>query len=268
MKEFERIWHRWLRRPYRLHITEDMGQGDPVVLLHGIASSGAAWRPLSVLLVAQKRRVIAPDLLGFGDSPKPQDVDYSVETHARAVLAALRRQRVRGPITLVAHSMGCLVAVHIAARYPRRIKHVILYEPPLLVDMPEFRTHARRRKQYFAFFEYLMKHPELALAQDRALLRMLRKISGFALDEEMWTAFERSLRNTIMGQQAYKDLHAISIPTDIVYGRFDIAVTRADVRNMFRHNKNITLHMTNQQHDITIQASRYLARLLETRKTP
>jgi pimeloyl-ACP methyl ester carboxylesterase len=239
-----------------------MGQGAPVVLLHGIASSGAAWRPLATLLVAQGRRVIAPDLLGFGDSPKPNHVSYDVETHAEAIMAALRRQHVRGKITLVAHSMGCLVAAHMAARYPHRIERVILYEPPLFVDLPEFRTHTRRRQQYFVFFEYLMKHPELALAQGKALLRIARKISGFALDPEMWVPFERSLRNTIMGQQAYKDLHAIAIPTDIVYGRFDIAVTSADVRRMFRHNAHIKVHMTNQLHGITIQASRYLARML------
>lgn len=262
MKWFENVIHHWFRRPYQLHVAEDMGQGQTVVMLHGIASSGVAWKPLSTLLVSQGYRVMAPDLLGFGESPKPRQANYDVETHAQAIMATLRRRRVRGKIILVAHSMGCLVAAHIGAQYPNRIARVILYEPPLFVDMPEFRTHSRRRQQYFAFFEYLMKHPELALAQGKALLRIARKLSGFTLHPEMWIPFEKSLRNTIMGQQAYKDLHAISIQTDIIYGRFDIAVTSADVRKMFRHNSHIQLHMTNQLHGITVQASRYLARML------
>ena len=240
----------------------DQGQGESIVLLHGIASSGDAWKPLARQMEGGPYRLFAPDLLGFGQSPKPGGASYDVETHMQAVMAALRRAGVRPPYTLVGHSMGCLVAVHLAARHPRLVDRVILFEPPLFVDIPEFRTHQKRRAQYFKFFEYIIERPELALAQGRALLRTLRKISGFTLSTEMWTPFERSLRNTIMNQQAYRELHDIPVRTDIIHGRFDFVVTRADVKEMFTKNKNIHLHITNRFHGISPLSARYLARLI------
>ncbi len=261
MKWFQKITHVF-RRTSRLHIAIDQGEGESVVLLHGIASSGEAWRPLVTQMADQKARLFAVDLLGFGNSPKPADASYDVIMHAQMVLAALRRARVRPPYTLVGHSMGCLVAVHLAAHHPRLIKRVILFEPPLFVDVPEFRTHQKRRAQYFKFFEYIIERPELALAQGRALFRTIRKLSGFALSNEMWTPFERSLRNTIMNQQAYRELHQIAVPTDIIHGRFDFVVTRADVKEMFTKNKNIKLHIANRFHGISPLSARYLARLI------
>lgn len=258
------------RRSQRLHVAIDEGVGESVVLLHGIASSGEAWRPLVQQMQQTEKQyhLFAPDLLGFGRSPKPNNVPYSVETHAQTVLVALRRARVRPPYTLVGHSMGCLVAVHLAAQHPRLVERVILFEPPLFVDVPEFRTHQKRRAQYFRFFEYIMERPELALAQGRAVLRTLRKISGFALSAEMWTPFERSLRNTIMDQRAYRELHQISVPTDIIHGRFDFVVTRADVKDMFTKNKHIKLYITNRFHGISPLSARYLTRLITRQPLP
>src|SRR5436309_16045131 len=48
------------------------GQGDPVVLLHGYAETSHMWRPL-IAKLAQRHTVIAPDLLGFGESSIPDD---------------------------------------------------------------------------------------------------------------------------------------------------------------------------------------------------
>lgn len=268
MVRLQEFSHRWLRRPYRLHVAIDDGAGtQTAVLLHGLASSGRVWQQLATSLVAKDFRVVAYDLLGFGSSEKPAWPNYSVEDHARNVLHSLKRSGVQFPVTIVGHSMGCLVAVHLASTHPELVKQVILYEPPLFADIPEFSSHARRRKLYFTIFERIAKNPTMMLTYARLLGRAATKIAGFALSEETWVPFERSLRNTIMGQAAYHELHALEVPADIVYGRFDIVVTQTEVKRMFADNKHITFHNVTDIHGISKKSSLYLSRLITGKNT-
>ncbi len=261
----DRIWHQWLGRPYRLHVVLDAGDPDNpdvVVLLHGIASEGAAWRPLSERIDTRKHRLIVLDLLGFGQSPRPSHARYDADDHARAVLHTLQRCGVRRA-TLIGHSMGCLVAVHLATSHPGLARRLILYEPPLYADDPAYRSHARRAARYLAFYGYITRHPDLLMLQHRRLYRMAQRVSGLILSPESWLAFERSLTNTIMRQKVYTELHGIGVPTDIVHGRLDLVVIRTEVKKMFRDNPHITLHQITAVHDITPAAARYLRALLE-----
>lgn len=264
MQVIDIVWHKYLRWPYTLAV-KDKGRGKTVVLIHGLAASGRVWRPLIRLLDLTKWRVIVPDLLGFGDSPKPGWNDYSVQEHARMIVATLTRRGVKKPITVVGHSMGCLIAVHIAATNPKLVKKLVLYEPPLFVDAPEFRAHTRRRERYFAFFTYIAAHPQLALTHSHLLWRIAKRISGLHMSEEEWIPFERSLRNTIMQQTAYNELRTIAVPTEIVHGRLDIIVIRTEVKKMFKDNPHIMLHMVTDMHNISSRSARFLLSILDVR---
>jgi cis-3-alkyl-4-acyloxetan-2-one decarboxylase len=261
---WEKFWHKILRRPYRLNVAYDKGRGETLVLLHGLGQNGDKWRPLINKLNLREWRVIAPDLFGFGKSPKPEWSLYDVEEHARMVLATLRQLKVQYPVTIVGHSMGCLIASHIAATKPSRVQRLVLYQPPLFVDDPIYRRHHRLRSRYFALYTYIADRPQLAFLKNQFLRRMSRRISGLNLKEEDWPPFERSLRNTIMDQQIYRELSAVKIPTDIIHGRLDIIVTRAQIKKMFAGNKNIKLHLTNDVHDISPRAASYIVNLLRT----
>jgi pimeloyl-ACP methyl ester carboxylesterase len=158
--------------------------------------------------------------------------------------------------------MGCLVASHMAAIRPDIIRHMILYEPPLFADSPEFRSHSRRRKLYFTFYAELLKRPGM-------LFKYSKLISRFGdnrvprLNSSSWIPFERSLKNTIMSQKAYDELKAVRVPTDIIYGKFDFVITRTDVKNMLQANQNITFHLVNEMHDINKRAAKYIMSLLK-----
>jgi len=241
----------------------DVGQDEPVVLLHGAGANGKAWAVLGERLKTSGRRVIIPDPLGFGDSPKPQWNQYTVQEHARAVIATLKKLRVKQPVTIVGHSMGCLVATHIATIHPDLVKHLVLYEPPLYADDPQFRSHMRRRQYYFALYEFIATHPQLAFAQAQFYWRLAKRLIGFRLTQEQWIPFQRSLRNTIMRQTAYKELHHIQVPTDIIHGRLDVIVTRADLRRMYKKNENIIWHTVTDRHGISARSARYIFHLLK-----
>lgn len=259
------IWHQYLRRPYRLAVRE-AGDGEPLVLLHGLGGSGEVWAPLISKLPPGKWHAIMPDLLGFGDSPRPGWSKYSVRDHARAIITTLNKHHIGQPVTIVAHSMGCLIAAHLATRYPRRVKRLVLYAPPLFADEPVFPRHTKMRQRYFAFFEYVAAHPQLILLQKRRLWRLAKKMIGVDMSEEKWLPFERSLRNTIMAQQAYSEMLKLSVPTDIVYGRLDIVVTRTEVNKMLESNKHIAMHLVTGTHNVTKIPAAYLAKLLDAKE--
>ena len=162
--------------------------------------------------------------------------------------------------------MGCLVAVHLASVYPERFDHVVLYEPPLFADIPEFSSHARRRKLYFSIFERIVDSPNMVLIYARLLGRAATKVAGFAVDEATWLPFERSLRNTIMAQTAYQELHTLEVPTDIVYGRFDIVVTKTEVKEMFADNKNVSFYRVSDTHGISKKSATALTQLITGHK--
>lgn len=236
------------------------------MLLHGIGASGQAWDPLIERLDRAKYRIIAMDLLGFGDSPKPEWNEYSVDEHARAVLHTLRRAGVTGRVTIVAHSMGCLVATHIATKNRGRVSRLVLYEPPLLADQPKKRTHLWRQQRYLAFLEYISNHPELLMLQHRRLWRWAQKLAGMVMNEQTWLPFERSLRNTIMRQEAYKELRRIEVPTDIIYGRLDFMVIRGGVKQELQQNPYVRLQLVSEMHDITHRAAKAIATVLAQKR--
>lgn len=261
MKFIDTLWHQWFRRPYRLAV-QVVGEGrTPVVLLHGIGASGQVWAPLLSRLDPAKYQAVIPDLLGFGASPKPQWPSYGVDDHVRAVQGALRRVGVRRGAIIVGHSMGCLVASHLAASQPGLAKRLILYEPPLLGELPDFPKHTKRSERYKSLFEYIASHPQLAHVEAHLLWRTARKLWGLHLSEEEWVPFERSLRNTILEQRAYDELQAIAVRTDIVYGRLDLVVIRRGIEKLFAHNKRIRLHVVTDFHGISARSARYLLAL-------
>ncbi len=99
------------------------GQGPPVVLIHGVAGRAAQWDQVAQLL-AGSHTVIAPDLLGHGESAKPRG-DYSLGAHAsgiRDLLVGLNFPRA----SIVGHSLGGGIALQFAYQFPERCERLVL----------------------------------------------------------------------------------------------------------------------------------------------
>ncbi|MGK2955235.1 MAG: alpha/beta fold hydrolase [Solirubrobacterales bacterium] len=102
-----------------------MGEGPPLVLIHGITSSSRTWKSVMPRL-AEKYTVIAPDLLGHGRSAKPQG-DYSLGAYAsgmRDLLVALEIPKA----TIVGHSLGGGIALQYAYQFPDRVGRLVLVD--------------------------------------------------------------------------------------------------------------------------------------------
>src|SRR5436309_2312550 len=99
------------------------GSGPPVVLIHGMINSSRHWEAVALKL-AHQHTVIAPDLIGHGDSATPRG-DYSLGAHAafiRDLLAAIGIERA----TIVGHSLGGGVAMVFFYQFPQRTERLAL----------------------------------------------------------------------------------------------------------------------------------------------
>ncbi|MFF0472655.1 alpha/beta hydrolase [Streptomyces sp. NPDC004284] len=106
----------------------------PALYVHGLGGSSQNWSDLMPLL-ADVVDGEAVDLPGFGDSPPPDDGNYSVTGHARAVIRFLDAAG-RGPVHLFGNSMGGAVATRVAAVRPDLVRTLTLVSPAL----PELRV--------------------------------------------------------------------------------------------------------------------------------
>ncbi len=106
------------RRAYRVR-----GSGPPLLLIHGLACDSTTWIPVMDQL-AEHFTVIAPDLLGHGESDKP-NADYSLGGFANGMRDLLTILGV-DKVTVVGHSFGGGVAMQFAYQFPERTERVVL----------------------------------------------------------------------------------------------------------------------------------------------
>ncbi len=99
------------------------GSGPVLLLLHGITNSSETWEPV-VGTLADHFTVIAPDLLGHGESSRPRG-DYSLGAHASGVRDLLSSLDI-GRATVVGHSLGGGVAMQFAYQFPERCERLVL----------------------------------------------------------------------------------------------------------------------------------------------
>lgn len=105
----------------------DLGSGEPVLLIHGSGPGVTAWANWRLVMpaLAEARRVIAPDMAGFGYTERRPDDEYTMDnwvSHAIGVLDALDIQRT----DLVGNSFGGAIALALAIRHPERVRRLVL----------------------------------------------------------------------------------------------------------------------------------------------
>ena len=105
----------------------EAGKGDPVVLIHGSGpgvTSYANWR-LVLPALAENFRVLAPDMVGFGFSERPTNIEYGVQTWADQVVGLMDTLELP-TAHLVGNSFGGAIALRIATQHPDRVGKLVL----------------------------------------------------------------------------------------------------------------------------------------------
>lgn len=109
----------------------EAGTGDPVLLLHGSGPGVSAWANWQHTIpgLAREYRVLAPDVVGYGSTSRPDDVRYSLDTwtdHVVGFMDALGLERV----SLVGNSLGGRISLSLAERHPDRVARMVLMGSP------------------------------------------------------------------------------------------------------------------------------------------
>lgn len=121
--------------------SSSIGEGNPVLLIHGFGASSYSWRHI-IAPLARNYRVITVDLKGFGESPKPSDNLYSVYEQARLVRNFILENNLQD-IHIIGHSYGGGVAlvtsVYLAASHPNLQNSLVLIDSIAYPqDLPDF----------------------------------------------------------------------------------------------------------------------------------
>jgi pimeloyl-ACP methyl ester carboxylesterase len=206
--------------------------GDVVGLVHGLGASGRFWRRMVAHLPAC--RCLAPDLLGFGQSPWP-DLAYTVEEHVDALEVALLG-RGEAPIVLVGHSTGCVFALELAARRPERVRALLLFSPPFFTSTAAATAHFRAH----CWARLLIDSPHFAwgLCQLfcqrrrfwRHVLPALLPLPHDVVEDGMrhsYASISRTFRTCLLEHRcddAFERVREAGVPLSVVMPRGDVVV--------------------------------------------
>lgn len=234
-------FRRLLRRPPLLHVAGDDGNGPPVVLLHGIASSSVTFE-FVVPLVTEYHRAISIDLLGFGESPAPPEATYTLEEHVSALHRTIRKLGLRR-FALVGHSMGALIATRYAAMHRTSVTRLVIVSPPVYVERDAIGAPLDRATMglYSRVYEFLRTNKDFTIQAAAGLARLSPIKNLLEVSERNWAAFVSSLEKTIESQTTVTDLVNVSAPVHLVYGTLDPFLHPAGLR-LVESLRGVTTH--------------------------
>ena len=211
----------------------DAGDGAPgsssVLLIHGSGPGVTAWANwrLTIPELAKRSRVLAPDLVGFGYTERPQGVQYGLDawvTHAVGLLDALNVEQA----DVVGNSFGGAIALALAIRHPKRVRKLVLMGSvgipfqitPALDAVWGYQPSFEAMRGLLDLFAY-----DRALATDElAELRYRASIQpGF---QEAFAAMFPAPRQRWVDALAsnYADIMALPHETLIIHGRDDLVI--------------------------------------------
>lgn len=260
------FWHKYLQRPYRLHMTDHGGDGPIIIFLHGLASSSATWNFL-IPLLKDNYRCITIDLVGFGESPKPQWYAYTMEDHVRDIHATIKRLKLRQPVILVGHSLGSLLATRYARLHQERISRLVLVSPPVygLPETISSRTARQRTSLYLRAYRFLRTHKRVTPQNIIRLSRILPQMKFLTLNTATWIPFIRSLEQCIENQTIVQDIAEVTAPVDIFYGIFDEVIVPYNIKQLSKL-KDVTIHPLRVDHNVGSRYAAVIARNLNNSK--
>lgn len=137
---------------YRIHYLDE-GEGDVVVFLHGSgpgASGYSNFKGNYQSLVDAGYRVIIPDLIGYGFSDKPDDVDHPLSFFVECIEQTLDVAGVE-KCTVIGNSLGGAIALGMALDNPQRVEKLILMAPGGLSELPEYSAMPGMQKVFSVF---------------------------------------------------------------------------------------------------------------------
>ena len=249
----DRFIHYWLHIPYALHnrvINAEVKPIATVLFIHGIGNSGHAWNKV-IEKLPNDIRVVTIDLLGFGQSPRPAWAVYNAKTQARSVLATLLKLRLRGPVIIVGHSLGSLVAVEVAKRYPVLIRSLILCSPPFYQLYEEEKKFLPRSDEVLkTIYQTVTTYPEQFLQVAAIAMRYKLINAIFNVTKENIDSYMGALEVAIINQTSLEDAKKLRLPITILHGTLDPIVVVRNLKGLVQEGTDVRLIQVAAAHEV------------------
>jgi pimeloyl-ACP methyl ester carboxylesterase len=169
------------------------GRGDTVVLLHGWGQNWYMWRHVMPKLVEAGYTVIAPDLRGIGDSEKPVS-GYDKKTVATDIKSLVDQLNL-GPVHVVGHDVGGMVAYSYAAQFQSAVRSLTIVDVPLPGVPPWDAIVANPRTWHFRFYANRDLAEMLIAGREKLYFAWFynsEAINPAGIDEETLDVYSRS----------------------------------------------------------------------------
>lgn len=251
--------YRILRCPIRMQAVFDRRVAQPrltVIFLHGISATSTTWattlRQFTKNADLANVRLVALDLLGFGKSPRSDWLDYDYQEYHAALENSCHSLHVTGPVILIGHSMGALIAANYATQPHRKIniKQLVLVSPPVLMAAEVAKLPDRiYTKSYGSLNQLAKEQPAIDV-----IAHFIQRFSSFRRQYLKTAAFGKSMENIILNPYNYRSFTQLKLPTLIIHGRFDPLVLTTNLKKATSQNpRHLQLVEVMGQHDISAQ---------------
>jgi len=148
-------------------VYHESGQGEPLIFVHGVYPGASSYEWSRVYPhFADRYHVLAPDLLGFGESARP-DLTLSADKHAELIADLLRAKTNGRRATIVASGLGAAFVARAAERFPELVLRVILFMPLGLDTAAQRRAYQRRRWLSFVPLLHRLLYRRYLISQPR-----------------------------------------------------------------------------------------------------
>lgn len=246
----------------------DIGSGFPVLTIHGSGPGVSAWANWRLVMPAlsQGRRIIAPDMVGFGYTERPAGIRYTLDTwvaHAVGLLDALKIEQA----DLIGNSFGGALSLAIAVRHPKRVRRLVLMGSagvdfeltPALDEVWGYTPSFEKMRRMMDLFAY-----DRSLVTDE-LARMRHEASMRPGVQEAYAAMFPAPRQRSIEAlcSPVHDVRALPHETLIIHGREDQVIPQSSAIKLAHWIPNSQLHIFGKcGHWTQIEHSARFARLV------
>lgn len=190
-----------------------IGEGKPLLILHGWSSSSDRWQKVGELLAGQNVKAIIPDLPGFGKSQEPETA-WSIDSYADWLDAFIDQfSELRQPFCLLGHSFGGAVAAKFAIKYNQKVAQLFLVSAACIRRHTAVKKLFYRAAKIFNMFSFLPYYPFIR----KVLYRFVVRKSDYPYQRGVMGG---TYLKVILDDLSYK-LRFVKVPTVIIWGDKD-----------------------------------------------
>ena len=202
---------------------------DPVLFIHGLGSSADRWLDIPDALSLLGSHALALDLPGFGQSDKPENMEYTIKQFGQIVASFTNKVgliNTNKKVSIVGHSLGGYIATQLATEYPNLVGKLVLIDTSGMLDGPtpllqEYLEAAMNptKQAVRAVLERLVADPiRIPDALVDGFIYRITRLEG--AKHAFKSAFDNSVYTKI-GVEKLKQINENKIPTLIIWGRQD-----------------------------------------------